>query len=812
MRKGAPLWMNDLIEVPEDLCKARGVAAGKALLPKWILLYTVAPAGGPEAEAEAAEIRTSCKISAVHPVPPDRMQTSMRLEAEAWSEVVPKTRQRSRPQSNSSRSDVFEWVVDKQFTFSQPISVCRLQFPGKQLQMACTASSQIVQECKQSGGLYSGTSNRNAAGPGAGAAAHGGLLVDACFDRPWLIRVPRNLNFLSVSLVVDDANNSFCTPGTVVNALHVQVEESPRVVAVQACRLRHAIVLENGPDYEDTYRAQVKGDPAELQALAALLDVEGGEAEANVENLVQGTSKGLLWYSFRHLGMMLIMFNALQESCKASPRWDSFEKQLAAISKLLRDRSFKDIVVHRMMATATAQEKSTVLEYHGELLSWRWESLYESLKHYVHVRPILQTYWDRELLSSEAQLCDAVGEALTDPFYLAYAEWAFMFSGFVQRWARWMEGCFCHERELKEAKTRQAREAISCCWKGKRTAVLAAGYAEDILAAARACTSPRYTEAVLRLPREVAAAMAFMDQQAREKWATVFQSKTVYFQQLPFRLAGAFAHHCMPQKFTLEGSKQIVAECFQEYDRLCAVGRVDALLHGIFQRTPAAVGGVADQLWGFSKSSKEKTLEHYPLAWAEVQERAFCSCVERATEKQHVLIKIGARRTLRYSGPAMACIRARRRQLEAFMDDAAGRSFLHENWRHKSPDVDLLSHVLPRAKCFEKTFAYRLSRVYGYNEADHFMDTGEIETSAAALGHATDKALKTAAAALGSGGVKLSTHGLMIVGFLKSQLQTGCVFSVPEAIFATLQNKCEPDEGPEEETAGNFTLEDIAGL
>ena len=92
------------------------------------------------------------------------------------------------------------------------------------------------------------------------------------------------------------------------------------------------------------------------------------------------------------------------------------------------------------------------------------------------------------------------------------------------------------------------------------------------------------------------------------------------------------------------------------------------------------------------------------------------------------------------------------------------------------------------------------------------MDTGEIETSAAALGHATDKALKTAAAALGSGGVKLSTHGLMIVGFLKSQLQTGCVFSVPEAIFATLQNKCVPDEGPEEETAGNFTLEDIAGL
>ena len=318
-----------------------------------------------------------------------------------------------------------------------------------------------------------------------------------------------------------------CSEGKDINGLDAEIH-----VRTDANNLVSTASTTHSREEQGVPQMPVSGDPAELQALAALLDVEGGEAEANVENLVQGTSKGLLWNSFRHLGMMHIMFNALQESCKASPRWDSFEKQLATISKLLRDRSCKDIVVHRMMATATAQEKSTVLEYHGELLSWRWESLYETLKHYVHVRPILQTYWDRELLSSEAQLCDAVGEALMDP----YAEWAFMFSGFVQGWARWMEGCFCHERELKEAKTRKAREAISCCWKGKRTAVLAAGYAEDILAAARACTSPRYTEAVLRLPREVAAAMAFMDQQAREKWATVFQSKTVYFQQLPFGL------------------------------------------------------------------------------------------------------------------------------------------------------------------------------------------------------------------------------------------------------------------------------------
>ncbi|CAE7532602.1 unnamed protein product [Symbiodinium sp. CCMP2592] len=957
--------MNAVIEIPSDLCSGRagqGVLAGKAQLPKWLLLYTgdEVPAGGDARRPAGAEIRMACKISAVQKYLPGRMHTGLLTqEVEAWNELKFSVPSRSSGYASSTAHECkfCEWVVEKQFTFSQPIAMTRLQFPGKQFQRVCTATPEIVQTCKQSGGRCSGTLNRNAAGPGAAgaaAAADGGRLVDASFDRPWLIRVPRSLHFLSEN-PDGDANRSFCTPVSVAKSLHLPVGEPPNALAVQvqpvkdklspsqqlsllrmnfslqfaadmrtvlscavqflnpflgsvdegmlqralgslphfatvrkwmlkldllsmhfrrrlmrsevagdqvrvarylsmdaspqagyeylatteetirrcvpvqasacpwkgfthefrtmvittlgrgetraflkACRLRHAIILENGPDYEDTYRAQVKGwvsdqgterkvpqmpvsgDPAELQALAALVAAEG---DPDVEHLVRGTSKALLWNSFRHLGLMHVMFNSLEESCKGCPRWDSFEKQLSAISKLLRDRSFRDIVVHRMMATATAQEKSTVQAYHGELLSWRWESLYETLKHYVHVRPILMNYWDRELLSSEAQLCDAVGEALTDPFHSAYAEWAFMFSGFVQRWSRWMEGCFCHESELKEAKTRKAREAISCCWKGKRTAVLAAGYGETILAEARACTSPRYAEAVLRLPREVAA-MAFMDQQAREKWATVFESKTVYFQQLPFRLAGAYAHFCMPERYTLEGSKKIVAECFREYDRLCAVGRVDALLHGIFQRQGAAATGVAEQLWAFANSPSGphgRQLEDFPLAWAEIQERAFCSCVERATEKQHVLIKIGARRTLRFSGPAMACVRARRRQHEAFMDDGVGRVFLLENWPKQSLDVELLSHVLPRSSCWQKTFAYRLSRVYGYNEADHFMETGETEASAEALGDATDKALKSAAALVNG-----------------------------EALFDTLQAKSVPDERQDEEDAGKHTLLDMA--
>ena len=181
--------------------------------------------------------------------------------------------------------------------------------------------------------------------------------------------------------------------------------------------------------------------------------------------------------------MLRVVFTALEETCKACPRWDQFEKQLSAVSKLRTNRSFREVVTCRIMSEASAEEKKAVQGYHGELLSWRWESLRDTIQHYVKVRVILARCWDRECLSSEAALCDAVTNALSEPFQQAYVEWAFMFSGFVQKWAHWLEDCFCHGTELREARARKAREAIKCAWKGRRTSVLCAGGKEHVLQA-----------------------------------------------------------------------------------------------------------------------------------------------------------------------------------------------------------------------------------------------------------------------------------------------------------------------------------------
>ena len=588
---------------------------------------------------------------------------------------------------------------------------------------------------------------------------------------------------------------------------------------VKAQRLRSAIILENGQDHFDVYRRQVKGwvsdqgtekgiphwpmgNGQRMNELVAGLQEPG----AGVEAVVQGTAEAFLPNSFSHPGMLHILFNSLEETCKSCPRWDQVEKQVSAVSKLLTNRSFREVVLSKMMAEAPWQDKKLVQGYHGELLSWRWESLHQTLKHYLNVRPVLSKYWDREQLSSEASLCDAVDGALKDPFHLGYVEWAWMFSCFIQKWAHWFEGCFCHEEQLQRAKTRKAKVSLKCCWKGRRSCVLSAGFTERLLASIQRLTSTSYTQTVLELPSEVAAGMALMDQQARDKWVSIMSEKLQYLSHVPFSLAGAYAHYARPDLYDLQHSKRIVLDCFEEYRSLKEQGRSTWLLQHLFERQ--SPGGLADQLYAFAQSGEEAKLEHFPLAWAEIQERAFCSLVERSTERQHVLIKIAGRRTLRNQGPAMTCVRARRAQLLDMIAKPEQCGFLLQMWQRKHIMAELLSHLMTKHEAFQKTQTYKVARIYCYHEADHFMQEEELGAEKAAddLHTATKRALCAGAED------NVQARGLqrkqwMIVDYLKSQLQTGVLFSLPHALFEALLLGTESDAlQPEVQ----LTLQDFA--
>ena len=338
---------------------------------------------------------------------------------------------------------------------------------------------------------------------------------------------------------------------------------------------------------------------------------------------------------------------------------------------------------------------------------------------------------------------------------------------------------------------------MKCPWKGKRSCVLCAGFKDEIAQSVFRLASTSFTEVVLQLPTEVAAAMALMDQQAREKWAAIIREKLAYLEHVPHLLAGAFAHHAMPDQFSLQRSKVIVRQCFTQYEALQGQGRTTALLELLFHRRADA--GLAEQLWAFCKSPEDKVLEDFPLAWAEVQDRAFCPLVERSTERLHVLIKIACQRALRHAGPAMTCVRACRSQLQAMIDDPRTCNFLAPKWRVRHLDCQLLSHIMPRAEVVTKTRSYRISRIYGYCEEDHFMDEFVDEEAAAlALTDATQLALKDGCGKEAERAEDLDRKQWLIVDYLKSQLRTGSVFSMPESLFQALLGDTSGEELHEE--------------
>ena len=80
----------------------------------------------------------------------------------------------------------------------------------------------------------------------------------------------------------------------------------------------------------------------------------------------------------------------------------------------------RDSLCIALMSEATQQEKQTVQGYHGQLLSWRWESLHLTLRHYVHVRPVLQKYLNPDILSSETGFGDQLSALLSDPWHQGY--------------------------------------------------------------------------------------------------------------------------------------------------------------------------------------------------------------------------------------------------------------------------------------------------------------------------------------------------------------------------------------------------------
>ena len=342
--------------------------------------------------------------------------------------------------------------------------------------------------------------------------------------------------------------------------------------------------------------------------------------------------------------------------------------------------------------------------------------------------------------------------------------------------AGWFDGCFCHDDILTSVSTGYKRRlamidasgSAKCPWKGKRLVGLALGHAATMRDRVMAASSPRCTEALLATTAAISGRIVVIDQQSKDKWTAEVLPKFNYALLIPWKIAGGFGAYC---GYSLQNAKACIDDCFKQYADV-----KDVTQHSFVSTDILGGGGTTEQLVAF-KSNPYSDLREYPLAFVELQERAFCGNSERHTEREHVLVKVAATRGLRFSKPAYCCARKRRLQLQNMLDIPEQRDWVLDNWSSRTIYHDLLGHRHSKTEVNSMSTAARHAKVYGYDLKTVFADTSADQKCVLAL---------TAARSVVQEGanLQLNTSENLIVNFLKNHFIVGYVFSVPRLVFA----------------------------
>ena len=180
------------------------------------------------------------------------------------------------------------------------------------------------------------------------------------------------------------------------------------------------------------------------------------------------------------IGHLHLLFNALEEACKALDVSDRFFFNLRCICNFLGDiqwrRRFQQVCVN---GKACCHKFNSCPRHH---IDWRWEFLSPAIDSVMAVFEDMRTYFSPEaLLTTETgTLSDRtvreVAEALKDDTFSVLVDMFRMFVGLIERYASRLEGCHCHASIWKEKRKHSARvNAVQastgtrhCVWKGRQ--------------------------------------------------------------------------------------------------------------------------------------------------------------------------------------------------------------------------------------------------------------------------------------------------------------------------------------------------------
>ena len=580
-------------------------------------------------------------------------------------------------------------------------------------------------------------------------------------------------------------------------------------------RMLHAIIQEQGTEGIPAYRKEVLGYLSDQGTERHLFSYPFCERRT-----LHGLAKGLLdgntsladvaevpcfYNALGCPGALHIVFNALEDALKMCEDWKPFETELRAVSKVFGHKSYVELVIQYCVGLTPADE-AHLRSLQVQLLDWRWESIEFIAKFWLRAISILRDKWSDEssLGHTEVDLAKAIGSALRSEQNEVMTLWTCSLSGALGECARWLEGCFCHEKSIafrgKRKRLSAEKMGQHCPWKGRRLCSLAwqgGGCFVSRLEGSEgelAGGSQEFQQRMLTCSPELSARMVEMNSWILVHLNTVLQSKFAWCTRLPFKIAGAFSLYV--DKELLEVTS-FVRSCFEEFRT--AHHEMDVVSRDLFGMETSE----SRELWEFCMQDEHtpdlRSLECFPHAFVAVQERAFTPLAERHLESQHKGIKWALQRGFKKAMPATTCARQRRRQVVAMLKSAAQKEFVIMNWSTRSMWSDLLGHVVAPADIAKMSLAQKLARCYCYSQEDHFVETPEDDDAAAAF--------LRALAGTGRPAFTLTADMRQWVSFLKQQLGNGVLCTFPLDVFELLGSDPEYEEALADADSPGFELD-----
>ena len=151
-------------------------------------------------------------------------------------------------------------------------------------------------------------------------------------------------------------------------------------------------------------------------------------------------------------------------------------------------------------------------------------------------------------------------------------------------------------------------------------------------------------------PARPAAEITQIEVRLKAKWISIVQAELVYYNHVPYKLCGGLAAYC---GHTLNEAKACVKASFEEFDSIADLSQAHYVALNLCGRESSA----SQQLFDFCQSPTTN-LHDYPEAFQARQQYSFCSCAERAAEREHVMLRVATTRGLTYCKPASAWHRA----------------------------------------------------------------------------------------------------------------------------------------------------------